>query len=161
MDTLGERVKKIIVYNGYTMTNFAKELNISQSMVSKICSGKATPSERTISDICRIFNINKDWLLLGTGEMVNKESLEPEISTYFTDLAIDDVTRRQLVSALASVPPAAMPLILEYVHDITEGIKKGASITTADAFMAGYRKGFHLGQKIIETMNQLSNEPEK
>ena len=75
--TLGSRVEEVIKHHEITKTKFAKELGISQSMVSKICSGKAIPSDRTISDISRVFCVNKEWLQNGTGEMIvaSKESM--------------------------------------------------------------------------------------
>lgn len=75
--TLGSRIEEVIKRHEITKTQFAKELNISQSMVSKACSDKATFSNRTIADICRIYNVNREWLTNGTGEMIvaSKESM--------------------------------------------------------------------------------------
>ena len=67
--TIAERIKIIISKNDLTQTEFAQKLNISPSMVSKICSGSAEPSYRTISDICKTFGIDACWLETGFGEM--------------------------------------------------------------------------------------------
>lgn len=68
MNTLGNRVKAIIDFNDETMSSFSRKLNISPSMVSKICNDKAIPSDRTISNICFIYNVTRDWILNGAGE---------------------------------------------------------------------------------------------
>lgn len=67
--TVAERIKIIISKNNLTQTEFAQRLNISPSMVSKICSGAAEPSYRTISDICKTFGVDACWLETGFGEM--------------------------------------------------------------------------------------------
>ena len=66
---IGERIKQIIAEKGITQAEFAQRINISQSMISKICSGAAEPSYRTISDICKTFGIDVCWLETGYGEM--------------------------------------------------------------------------------------------
>lgn len=160
MDTLGQRVKKVIVFNGYTMTQFAKELNISQSMVSKICSDKAIPSERTISDICRIFNVNKEWLMYEYGEMTNKQSLEAELSEKLDpDNSLSGDIKEALVSALAKIPPTAWNIVAEYLENIAAEHKKTPDAATA--YMEGYREGLLAAQKVQKIVDGLSNDPDE
>lgn len=63
------RINEIVKRSGLTKTAFAKRLRVSQSFVSKICTGSAIPSDRTIADICKEFNVNEAWLRSGMGEM--------------------------------------------------------------------------------------------
>lgn len=160
MDTMGTRIKKIIVYNGSTMTSFAKELNISQSMVSKICADKATPSERTISDICRIYNIHREWLMHGTGEMIDAPSLESELTEVFKDaLPNHPDIKRDFISTLASLPPAAWPMVTDYVRKVAEEYKHNPH--SADPYMAGYRDGLRAAQSVKELIENLSADPKE
>ena len=62
------RINEVIKRSGLTKTDFAKRLRVSQSFVSKICTGTAIPSDRTIAGICREFGVNEDWLRTGNGE---------------------------------------------------------------------------------------------
>ena len=71
---IGERIKQVISAHDMTQTEFAQKLNISPSMVSKICSGSAEPSYRTISDICKTFGIDACWLETGYGEMYSENA---------------------------------------------------------------------------------------
>lgn len=68
---MGHRIEEVIACNKITKSSFAKDLNISQSMASKICAGKAAPINRTISDICRVYCVNRKWLEDGIGEMTS------------------------------------------------------------------------------------------
>ena len=51
-----------------TKTAFAEKINVSQSFISRLVSGEKVPSDRTIADICREFNISELWLRTGEGE---------------------------------------------------------------------------------------------
>lgn len=46
--------------------DFAEDLGLSENFVWMIEKGNRVPSDRTISDICRIFNVNERWLREGT-----------------------------------------------------------------------------------------------
>ena len=60
--------------------DFAEQLNLSENFVWMVEKGNRTPSDRTISDICRIFDIQEDWLRHGLEPMKAAKSREEEIS---------------------------------------------------------------------------------
>lgn len=82
MDAINERVAQIVKNSGLTKTSFAEKINVSQGFVSQLCSGLSTPSDRTISDICREFNVNEDWLRTGEGEPYRQFSRKDAIAAY-------------------------------------------------------------------------------
>ena len=63
------RIIQIIKAENITKTEFAKRIEVSQAFVSQMCSGAYNPSPRTISVICREFNIRREWLETGEGPM--------------------------------------------------------------------------------------------
>lgn len=161
MDTIGERIKKVIVYHGTTMTDFAKELNISQSMVSKICSGKANPSDRTVSDICRIYNINESWILHGEGAMTNAHSLENELSEVFAKVLPEDPeAQKRLVSAFAKIPPAAWVHILEHIRELAEEYKTNPEKETR-TYEEGYQAGLRAAKLAYKVASSLNSDPQE
>lgn len=52
-----------------TQYEFASKINLTQSHFTYIESGKKSLTDRTISDICRQFRVNENWLRFGTGEI--------------------------------------------------------------------------------------------
>lgn len=74
------RINILVSNSGLTKTEFAKRLGISQPFLSQLCSGVKIPSDRTISDICRIFDIQEDWLRHGLEPMRAAKSKEEEIA---------------------------------------------------------------------------------
>lgn len=84
------RVKSIRKELKITQADFANALNISKSTIEKYENGRLIPTDRTISDICRIYAINETWLRTGEGEMFAPKSREAEIAEITTGLMKDD-----------------------------------------------------------------------
>lgn len=98
------RISEIVNKSGLTKTEFGKRINISQGMVSRICQGSASPSDRTIADICREFSVNPAWLRTGEGEPYLKRTREAEIMSFAVDtIRGSNEFRRALVSMLATL----------------------------------------------------------
>lgn len=66
---MNNRIKFLRTNLGMNQSDFAQKLSISRSAICKIESGENSPSEQTISLICREFNVNEEWLRNGTGNM--------------------------------------------------------------------------------------------
>lgn len=65
--TLGERIKYVRKYNKLNQVDFAKQLGISQTHVSKIEKNVEHPSETLLLFTSYMFAINIDWLKTGDG----------------------------------------------------------------------------------------------
>lgn len=68
-----DRIKEVRKYAELSQAKFAEKLKISRSAMSKLESGENTPSEQTISLICKEFNVREEWLRTGNGEMYNEK----------------------------------------------------------------------------------------
>lgn len=67
------RILKIRKDSKLNQEDFGLRLNLTKNYISLIETGNRTPSDRTISDICREFNVNEDWLKNGTGDMYKEK----------------------------------------------------------------------------------------
>ena len=104
MEEMYSRIAQINKDSGLNKTEFGQKIGISQSMASLICSGKATPSDRTISDICRVFRVNESWLRTGAGDPYRAKSRPEELAEIFEDLMVDDTTKAKIIRSLAEMP---------------------------------------------------------
>ena len=104
MEAMYERIAEISKESGLNKTEFGQKIGISQSMASLICLGKANPSDRTISDICRVFRVNEDWLRNGTGEKYRKKARGEELAELFAYLEVDDTVKAKAIRTLAELP---------------------------------------------------------
>ena len=106
METINDRIKKVVDDSRLTKTEFAKKINISQPTVSMFCSGKANPSDRTIADICREFRVNETWLRTGEGKMRIDSSQRDQLEHFLADVLTTAPDKRSaFVASLDSLPP--------------------------------------------------------
>lgn len=125
MEGISERISKIIKQTGMTKTAFAERLNITQAYVSKISIGNKVPSDRTIIDICREFDVNEYWLRTGEGEMFIQKTRSDEIAAFVGDVLRDDSDFRQkFISVLARMTADEWKLLERKVLELAEEIKK-------------------------------------
>lgn len=67
------RILRIRKDSKLNQEDFGLRLNLTKNYISLIETGNRIPSDRTISDICREFNVNEDWLKNGTGDMYKEK----------------------------------------------------------------------------------------
>lgn len=120
MEPMYERIAEISKESGLNKTEFGQKIGISQSMASLICLGKANPSDRTISDICRVFRVNEDWLRNGTGEKYRKKPRAEELGEIFADLEVDDTVKARFIRTLADFPEEYFAQALEMARKFLE-----------------------------------------
>ena len=119
------RISKLISALGLKKTEFASRLNISQSHVSNLASGEKIPSDRTISDICREFDVNEGWLRTGEGEMFRQLGREEEITDFLAGLIREpDAFQARLIAALAKLTPEQWELFETVFDSLIEAKKE-------------------------------------
>lgn len=79
-DTVGTRIRDARKASGKTQKDFAAGLGMSENFIWQIEKGQREPSDRTISDICRVYGINEPWLREGVGEMYVPKTREETIA---------------------------------------------------------------------------------
>lgn len=122
MSKLNDRISLLIVTLNIKKTAFAERLNVSQAFVSQLCSGTKQPSDRTISDICREFNVSEKWLKSGEGEMFISLTKNQIITDFMGDLIIDEDEsfKRRLIEALAKLNPEDWEVLERLAESITK-----------------------------------------
>lgn len=124
MQPISDRVAELIKALGLNKTSFARRLGLSQPFVSQIANGSATPSDRTISDICREFHVSETWLRTGEGEMFVRLSLEEELAQYAAQVLTDpdqDIAR-MILRVMAHLEPSDWERIREVAQQIKQGL---------------------------------------
>lgn len=111
--TIGERVKELRKQINLTQQTFADRLNLKRNTVGSYEVNVVEPSDRTISDICREFNVNETWLRTGEGEMFNQITRSEKITAFLTDITADegDDFKRRFVEMLAELEPEDWKLL--------------------------------------------------
>lgn len=105
--TIGERVKELRKQVNLTQQAFADRLNLKRNTVGSYEVNVVEPSDRTISDICREFNVNETWLRTGEGETFNQITQSEKLAAFLADITAneEDSFKRQFVEVLAELEP--------------------------------------------------------
>lgn len=104
---MNERIALVRKSLGLTQEKFAEQVGLSRNFMWMIESGTRVPSDRTISDICREFNVNETWLRTGEGEMFNQITRSEKLAVFLADITAneEDNFKRQFVEVLAELEP--------------------------------------------------------
>ena len=125
METIAERISWIISDKGYTKTAFAKKINVSQPFISQVVTGTASPSDRTIADICREFDVNEDWLRTGQGDPYVQLSRDEALAAFFGSVikGDDQDFRRRLLSVLSRLSTEEWELLEKMAWKLVDELR--------------------------------------
>ncbi|HMM32119.1 MAG TPA: helix-turn-helix transcriptional regulator [Clostridia bacterium] len=119
MENINQRIAACIAASKLTKTEFADRINVSQSFVSRLASGDKTPSDRTIADICREFDVNEHWLRTGEGEMFIKKSRDLEIAAFMGNVLKGEPDfRRRFIAVLSRMSADEWQLLERKIKEI-------------------------------------------
>lgn len=126
METISARISLVIKESGLTKTAFAKKINISQPHISKIALGESVPSDRTIADICREFNVNENWLRTGRGDPYIQLSRDEELAQFFGEVmkGEDPDFRRRLLSVMSRLTTDEWALLEQMAWKLVDELRQ-------------------------------------
>lgn len=107
-----------------TQDEFAKKIGLSRNFIWMIEKGERTPSDRTISDICRTFGVDEIWLRDGIGEPFREKSQEEHIAEVLGGvLTGSEQSKARLIRAVANLPDELTDAAIEIVRQIAESLQ--------------------------------------
>jgi len=78
-DEVRERIKQVRQALNVSQRDFAKRIYISQTLLGDIELGNRNINERTIQLISTEFNVSKDWILTGNGDMFSAPPVDIQL----------------------------------------------------------------------------------
>lgn len=118
MATIGEQICDARKALSLTQKEFSAALGLSENYIWQIEKGQREPSGRTISDICRVFNVNEVWLRTGVGEPFTPLSRSEELAAIFERMEVGDDAKSRLIRAMARMPDEAFPPFVKFVEQL-------------------------------------------
>ena len=102
---MGERIKELRKSLKMTQQEFADRLNIQRGSIASYETGRISPSNATISLICKELNVSEDWLRNGKGDMYIPITRDEEIASFIGSVQadVDDTFKKRFISALAKL----------------------------------------------------------
>nr|DAV52258.1 MAG TPA: Repressor protein CI [Caudoviricetes sp.] len=114
---LNERLKKLRKALDLTQQQLAEHLGVKRNTVAQWELGINAITEQVITSICREFDVNKEWLRTGEGEMFVIRSDEEEIAAFLGDVLSEEgeTYKKQLILALANLSDEGWRGIKEFL----------------------------------------------
>ena len=77
--SISGRIKMVRQKLGISQRDFCGGIYLSHSFYAKIETGTRNPNERVYELICNKYNVNKEWLITGKGEMFSENPPDAEL----------------------------------------------------------------------------------
>jgi len=122
INKMNNRIKTIRANANKNQTEFAESINVGQATISAIEKGTRELTDRVISDVCRVYNVNEEWLRYGTGEMYREMTKEEETLQHLEKFLKNEQNqlRKDIIYAIAKLPPEAWDSIENFIYDLTK-----------------------------------------
>lgn len=109
-----ERIAEVRKAVGLSQAEMADQLGLSRNFISLMENGNRIPSDRTISDICREFGVNRVWLETGVGEPFQPKDKREELRAVFSDvLSGRQSEKNAFIEAIAQLPDDVFPVLVK------------------------------------------------
>ena len=125
-----KRVSEVRKAANLTQGEFADKLGLTRNFISLIENGNRDPSDRTIADICREFNVSEHWLRTGEGEMCVPRSREEEIAD-LVGRAISGTNefKKAVIRMICTRSESELEALEKMLWDIVEDMEKSRGQT--------------------------------
>ncbi len=119
---MGQRIKQIRKYFNLKQVDFGEKIGVKGNTIAAYETGAREPSESVIMAICREFNVSREWLETGEGEMfdVVKAAELDRIAAQYSK----DPTFRAILDVYAKLPDDSRRIFEKMVCDLSDEIRR-------------------------------------
>lgn len=119
---MNNRIKELRRELNLTQDEFSSKIGLSRNFIAQTETGAKKPSDRTISDICREFNVNEEWLRTGSGEMFKKRTKDQEIGSFVNDIMDlpDENFKKRFISALTKLDEKDWAVLMKIADELNK-----------------------------------------
>lgn len=121
MKEIKDRLKTIRINANMSQDEFGKMIGISRSQISCYEKGLRDITERSLNDICREFNVNKEWLLTGKGEMYIVSEQDEKLAEAFAEISLSENEKlKEIVQNLTKLDDKTIDKINDLIDLLLE-----------------------------------------
>lgn len=125
MEKLNERIAQTRKTSGLTQETFGARIGgLSRNYVWMLEKGERVPSDRTIADICREFDVSEEWLRTGTGPMFVEKSRDEELAEFFGHVLARDDFKQRLLAALARLDESEWAMLEQVARKLLDELNE-------------------------------------
>ena len=124
---MNNRIREVRKRSALNQDDFAQKIGLTKNFISLLETGGRIPSDRTINDICREFNVNEKWLRTGKGEMF-LPAIDDEMN-YVSEL-LEDVDNplyeiiKSIMKTYLELDEKQKEMVKSFAKNLKENIKE-------------------------------------
>lgn len=103
---ISDRLKILLDKLNISQRQFAIKINLDPGYFSRIIQGKVNPPDRILLLIENIFNVNKDWLENGQGEIFSNQGIS--------------LAKKQVLESIDSLSDEQVNAVSSFIKYLTE-----------------------------------------
>lgn len=127
-DKIQPRIKTLRQTLGMSQTDFGRKIGVTRSVLSNLDLGITTLQDPLLSLVCSVFNVRREWLETGSGEMFEQPDTEAPFYNAVGSISNDDPDsfRKRFVVALAELDDAELDAMERFIRSLIRdtGTKK-------------------------------------
>lgn len=102
MSNITDRLKLIRKHFNLSQAEFGSKIGLSQTTIGQYETGVRVITERSKLDICRVFNVDYEWLVHGTGEPFSEPSDDEFLAELDVIMSGENGIHKNMIKALIS-----------------------------------------------------------
>lgn len=111
---MNKRIRKVRKECKLNQTEFGARIGLKQRTIADIESGRNNLTERNFESICRVFNVNPDWLRYGVGEMFNPKKKNQYLDSLINEYGLNN-EHKILIESILELPPEMWGGIIDWI----------------------------------------------
>ena len=125
-DEITPRVKILRQTLGLSQTDFGIKIGVTRGVIYNLDSGITQLRDPLLSLICSVFNVRREWLETGSGEMFDQPDTESPFYNAVGSISNDDPDsfRKRFVVALAELDDAELDAMERFIRSLLRETKK-------------------------------------
>ena len=130
-----DRIKELRKNKKLTQAEFGERIGVKGNTITTYENGSRVPSEAVIKSICRVFNVNEDWLRTGRGDPYIQLSRDEELAQFFGDVmkGEDPDFRRRLLSVMSRLTTDEWALLEQMAWKLVDELQQEQTGQEEDA----------------------------
>mgnify|MGYP001774708160 CR=1 FL=1 len=128
---LSERFKQLRNELGKSQTEFGAGIGVSRSVINNIERGVTEPSDVFLNHLCVVYNVNREWLETGEGELFDKSEQLGETAKLIESIS-DSPAMRSLLTTWAQLSDENKAVFERFAADyVDDYMRRKAEADTA------------------------------
>lgn len=121
-----DRIKELRKNKKLTQAEFGERIGVKGNTITTYENGSRVPSEAVIKSICRVFNVNEDWLRTGRGDPYIQLSRDEELAQFFGEVmkGEDPDFRRRLLSVMSRLTTDEWALLEQMAWKLVDELRQ-------------------------------------